>query len=162
MLGGEPWVDAQQVAEAGEQQPRADEQYERERDLRDDERSAYCPRGAASRPRPAVFAQDDAQVHARDVHGRDQADDDAEREGQAEDERDDGRIHADFVRARNVGEPQRSQRAEAPVAKAETQQPAEDRQDSRFGDQLTDDAAPGRAERVTRGKFLQSATRSRQ
>ena len=79
MLGRESGVDAKELPEARQEQPRADEEDERQRDLRDDERPAHSPGAASRRARSAVFSQHDAQVEAGDVHRRHGADDHAER-----------------------------------------------------------------------------------
>ena len=87
VFGDEAGVDAQQALEAGQQQPAADEQHEGERDLRHDQAAPDVARASAGRAGPAVLAQDVAQIHSRQLHGRRDANDDAEQRGQAERER---------------------------------------------------------------------------
>jgi hypothetical protein len=41
VFGDEPWIDAEKPLEARDQQACADQEHERERDLRDDERPAH-------------------------------------------------------------------------------------------------------------------------
>src|SRR5205809_378932 len=61
MLGHEARIDAQELAEARQEQPRADEPDEGERHLWHDEAPAQVPRAPARRPRPRVLAQGPAQ-----------------------------------------------------------------------------------------------------
>ena len=50
MLRDEARVDAEKTMETRKQQTRADDEHERQRDLRDDERAADVPRRPAGRP----------------------------------------------------------------------------------------------------------------
>ena len=77
MLGAEAGIDGEQLTEAGEEQPGADEEHERQRDLKGDQRAPHEAGSAAGRAGAPVLAQDEVQVEPGELSERDGADDEA-------------------------------------------------------------------------------------
>ena len=78
MVDVEPGLDGEDALEAGEQQAGADEQHERERDLRGHEQRARTARAAPARRAAApFFAEAWLRFMRRTAEDRDQADEEA-------------------------------------------------------------------------------------
>ncbi len=159
-------IDASQRHEGPYQQRRADEQHQRQGDLRHHEHRARLVLLKAGAGPAAAFLERRVQVRARRVQGRDQAehqpgdDRDGHRERQhAPVERDDGAGLADTGETGGVhGE----QRADARHAQRHAKDAAGQREQDAFGQQLADDAAAPRADRGTDRNLTLAARRAGQ
>jgi hypothetical protein len=160
VLGGEPRVHAENLLEAGEQQAGADQQDERERDLRDDQHAACLTRTASRRASSPILAQDEGEVQARKLQRGHRADDQAEQHGEAEGKSDHDAVHADFLPPGQVRHAERRHRAQRPCADGEAQYAAQRRQQHGLRQELPRDAAPCRADGMTRGQLLHPPARA--
>ncbi len=157
VLRDEAGIDVQELAEAGQQQPGADQEDERRADLGDHQGAPREARARAGRATTSLFPKNEVQVLVREVPGRHRADDDAEQRRQAQREAEHRAVHTDLVRAGQVGEAQPLDRVETPEADEEPGGAAEDREHDRLGDQLAHDPATAGAQRAAGGQFLHPA-----
>jgi hypothetical protein len=102
VLGLEAGIEREQLAEARQQQPRSNQQHERQRHLRHDEPPPYVPRAPAGSAGPPVLPQHGAHVDPRQLHGGHGAHHEPQQQCHAEGEGHDHAVHADLVGARNV------------------------------------------------------------
>ena len=159
VVGDKSGVDAKQPLEAGEKQAAADEQHERERDLRDDECAPDVSRASPCRAAAAFLPQDAAQAGAHQMHGRGGANDDAEEERQAQRKAEDRAVHPDLVHAGQIGQTYPLESIEAPEPDEQSQDSADHGQQRRFGDELPGDPAAAGADGAARCQFLHAPAR---
>ena len=160
VLGDKSGVDAKQPLEAGEKQAAADEQHERERNLRDDECAPDVSRAAPGCAAAAFLPQDAAQAGARQMHGGRGANDEAEEKRQAQRKAEDDAVHPDLVRRGRSDSPthSRASRLQNPTSNPRT--PPTTVSSVGFGDELPGDPAAPRADGAARGQFLHAPARA--
>ena len=148
-------VNAAQADEALEQQPRADEQHERQGDFAHDERAAQATPAAPGRP-PAAFFERLGQVRPRRAQGGREPEGQPGQERDREREAEHGRVYAEragLVEPREVRAAQRGQKVYAPRGEENAEATAAEGQQQTLAQQLARDAPAARAERRADGEF---------
>ena len=140
-------IDPGRMHEADEQQPRADEQRLRQRELADDERLVTATDAAMARDALAD-APEIVGRGARRLHRRAEAEHDRGQERHREREQQHGRVHRDLREPRQVSRRHEDERAHAGDRERESGDAAGHRDRQRLDQQLPDDAGSIGAERV--------------
>ena len=150
VLGTEPELDFQQVAEAAKEETGADEEHEREGELGHDEGVVQPPAPSAV-ARPAALPDPFLEIDARGAEGRGEAEQHARRQRHTEGEEQDLRIEPDRV---GIGEALHEEAAHGPHrprAEDEADRGAPQGQEQALHQQLAPDPEGARAETAAHG-----------
>ena len=136
-------VDGEDVQEAARQQPGADEQHHRQRNLRNHE-PLTCSLAAAAAHRPLSFAERLAQRGWRRAERGQKTEEASRHEGDNEGKGQHPGVNADVSDARNVGGLEHGERLDAGERDADAHRARGNRQHESLGEQLPrDSSAPG-------------------
>jgi hypothetical protein len=102
MVGFESGIDREQTRETSDHQSRPDQEYERERDLRDHEQRAHPLTARRIASAAAAFFQSFVQIGLRDLPRRREAEEHTRQHGDGCGEEKHGAIHANLGEARQV------------------------------------------------------------
>ncbi len=162
MLGAETGIRGNQLGETAKQQAGADRQRQRERELRDDERTQE-PMTSARRciGTAALFQRLEGRLQSR-ANCRQDAEHDRCRQRQREPKQQCPFIEPDRLRSRQRCPRQRSQDTDGPVGQHEAADTTEHRKDEPLGHELTDDARGGGAERAAERELALTGAGPRQ
>ena len=156
-----PGLDALQPVEAGEEEPRADQQHDGHRHLRDDERrlQAPAPRGAAAR-RPGLF-QRGRRTGARHQR-RQRAKGEAGQDRQAQREQEHRHVDVDVARPRGEAPDERREPAEHQPRHDESEHAAAEGEQHALGEQLARQLSASSAERHAQRQLALAMQRPRE
>jgi hypothetical protein len=128
------------------EESRADDEHQRDRHLgRDDDLAQAL---AASRQSASAFDEVPAQIPGHRARGGERAEPGGDGRGQHEREREDGNVDRNAVQPRQIRRRQRDEQGQTLEREEHTHRAARDRQEQRFGEELTDKPTARRAERA--------------
>ena len=159
LLGAhESRVDLAHRLEGADHESRADEQHDRERDLGDDQPVARAvPLASGAREAPAFFERR-GEVRRRELHHREQPEEQSSQERDREREEQDERIDADLSRAGQPVWRVRDKHTDAGIRQAEPDDAAGERQRQALRQELPRDSTRAGAQRRVDGQFLLPAS----
>ena len=161
MMGIEAGTDTAEGEKGANEQRRADQQHQRQRDLADDEQRPSLALPEAGAGAVAALLQSRVQVGPRGAESREESEQDAgeQRDGKGEGEY--APIDADggavFANTRQAGRAHGQQGAHSHEAEQQAKNAASDGEQDAFGEQLADDACPAGSECGADRKFASAS-----
>jgi hypothetical protein len=147
VVGVEAGIEVDGVAQGAQEEARADEQHERERDLRDDERVAQAEAAQPGRRAAGVVLERRDEIGARGVERGGEAEDEARRERDGEREEQHARVDREIEQRRLFRGEEAGQQVGRPQRDDEPDAAAREREHDRFRDQLPHEPPARRSER---------------
>jgi hypothetical protein len=159
---GEARVHARELDEAANEEAGAGQQHDRQRHLRDDERSAQTLRAASGGAAVAALAQRIRDPAACRLQRRQNAEGEAGQERRGQREERDRAVEAHVLEARNVCRLRGDQGSSSPERDRESGRAAGEAEDERFGEELTEQPSAAGAERDPHREFGAARRRARE
>ena len=157
IMGIEAGTDTAEGEKGANEQRRADQQHQGQRDLADDEQRASLALPEAGAGAVAALLQGGVEVGARGAEGREESEEDAGEQRDGEGEGEYAPIDADggavFANTGQAGGTHGQQGAHAHEAEQQAKNAASDGEQHAFGEQLADDACPAGSECGADRKF---------